>query len=629
MSEDKRSSLLSFYEKVGMACAVIDITTGFISQPSRWLAYHYGVSRSPHALQTVRFPMKRGIPLLMICVASSIPVAADVLYWNGGDISATPANGGSGVWNETNAWRAGSASGAQTTWSAGAGGTNDAILAGASGTITLGSSGNDDFIGGNITVLTTGYGITSSNGNRNLVFAGTLSLASDVALTFGMNNANPEWSVGSINFATGSSLVIQGNANPGNSNRLNLSAAGTIAGGTMTLAGTAAGPTGLVATVSGVILNTDILNNSLTSATMLGATNGHSLDYGGVLRGSAHLQISAGQSGGAGIVTLNQKNLFGGNTYLNHVTGGVLRVGITDALPAGTTVFFAQSAGGGAVSTGGTLDLNGRDQTVAALDGVGRGVVNTTSSMSVLTIGKETGVHTFRGVIGIPSITTNLTSPSNQISLIKTGQGTQVLSGSNTYAGSTTVEEGLLVIDGGTSAASAVWVKSGGKLAGSGTVGGATTIQSGGKHSAGPAAGVGAQIFSNGVNYQAGSIFEWDLGGESTTTGFDTVTVSSGTLTGSGEFRVVTDLDFGAASGFWNQQRVWTTIFSGSGTLSGWLEQAATVYDTQGVARNTSSFGSFTISGTTLTWNAVPEPSNLLIGALIGFGITRRGRRME
>ena len=90
---------------------------------------------------------------------------------------------------------------------------------------------------------------------------------------------------------------------------------------------------------------------------------------------------------------------------------------------------------------------------------------------------------------------------------------------------------------------------------------------------------------------------------------------------------MVTDLVFGADPTFWSQQRTWGTIFSGAGTLTGWsTAQAATVYSSTGVERNLSSIGSFTIEGTTLTWSAVPEHSNVWIAGLIALGLLRRKR---
>lgn len=208
--------------------------------------------------------------------------------------------------------------------------------------------------------------------------------------------------------------------------------------------------------------------------------------------------------------------------------------------------------------------------------------------------------------------------------ITKIGDGVVVLSGTNTYTGATVVNAGVLEIEGSTSATSVVTVNSGGKLAGTeGTIGGNTTIASGGKYSAGTNGAVGIQTFSGNLNLASGSIFEWDLSAESTTTNFDKVTVG-GTLTGSGEFRVVTDLAFNTA--FWEGTQTWDTIFDGT-SLTGWASAvSATVYDTAGNLRSVSGFGSFTISGTALTWTAIPEPTSALAGLLLASGLLRRRR---
>jgi autotransporter-associated beta strand protein len=376
--------------------------------------------------------------------------AAD-LYWNGGNISANPANGGTGTWSTTNAWRSDSATGSQATWAAAVGGTDNAFLAGTAGIITLGTSGSTNFTGANMTVNTSGYSIASSSSGRNLVFSGTLTTATDVALELDLNNTNATWGFGSMSLGTGSVLTIKGIATANNANRVNLSSGSTSSGGSITLAGTAAGPTGFVGTASGVILNTNITNNSATSATMLGATNGNSLTYGGKLTGSANLQISAGQSTGAGTVIINNStNDFIGNTYLNAATNGVTRMGVDNALPSGTTIFFGASAGGGTADNGGSIDLNGKNLAVGALDksaNPSQGVANNTSTLSTLTIGKASGTNTFAGIIGTVT-NSNLTTQSNNIALVKTGASTQILSGSNTYTGTTTVNDGILALSG-------------------------------------------------------------------------------------------------------------------------------------------------------------------------------------
>ena len=79
-----------------------------------------------------------------------------------------------------------------------------------------------------------------------------------------------------------------------------------------------------------------------------------------------------------------------------------------------------------------------------------------------LTAGGNNGSTTFSGVIA---------DGSGTLALAKTGSGTLVLAGANTYTGATTVGGGTLTVDG-TTAAGAVTVAAGATLTGSGTIGG-------------------------------------------------------------------------------------------------------------------------------------------------------------
>lgn len=85
--------------------------------------------------------------------------------------------------------------------------------------------------------------------------------------------------------------------------------------------------------------------------------------------------------------------------------------------------------------------------------------------------GTNTGNNTISGVIADNNATTG------RIALIKADAGTWVLSGNNTYTGSTNVTSGTLLVNGNqTSATGNVTVAAGATLGGNGTLGGATTI---------------------------------------------------------------------------------------------------------------------------------------------------------
>lgn len=231
---------------------------------------------------------------------------------------------------------------------------------------------------------------------------------------------------------------------------------------------------------------------------------------------------------------------------------------------------------------------------------------------------------------------------SGQISnggLTKAGSGVLVLSGANPYTGTTTVSSGILrlasggsiagsaeiaIVSGATLDAGAGWsLGSGKKLSGGGTVIGGVTIQ--GTH-----APTGSQAVTGSLAYGVGSVFEWSLGAASVSSGYDKVTVTGSLGAAAGAFRVMTDLaiDGTAADGFWTTPKTWGDIFTVTGTATGWAaDTAVAVYSTADVLRGgVGDYGNFSISGKTLTWTPVPEPSGALAGLLLGAGLLRRRR---
>ena len=243
----------------------------------------------------------------------------------------------------------------------------------------------------------------------------------------------------------------------------------------------------------------------------------------------------------------------------------------------------------------------------------------------------------------------------NANSVVKTGAGTTTLTGSNTYTGATIIQQGslalsstgsiansttLVVGDTGSSGAvldltakSGYTIASGTTLKGVGTVnvGANNTLTISGTHAPGNSPGV--QSVTGNLSYGSGSIFEWDLASSATGTRgtqYDGVNVT-GILGGGGAiFKVV--LDSGSyAEDFWKTNQEWTGIFTASNAVN----MAGIFSDIQWSGGSllttplTTPPGhfSFTNSGTTLTWTAVPEPTSALAGLLLGAGLLRRSRK--
>ena len=159
--------------------------------------------------------------------------------------------------------------------------------------------------------------------------------------------------------------------------------------------------------------------------------------FGGAISGSGSFEKE-----GAGTLTLTGQSSYAGPTT---VWSGSLALGADNRLPTTTTLRLL----------GGTFDLNGYAQTIGDLGGFASGT---------LAIG--TGALTT-----VTSVTTTLPSSiTGTGDFIKQGSATLTLTGTTSFAGTTTVEGGRMLVNG-SMAASRVEVKSGTSLGGSGSVG--------------------------------------------------------------------------------------------------------------------------------------------------------------
>ena len=194
------------------------------------------------------------------------------------------------------------------------------------------------------------------------------------------------------------------------------SGATTITQGTLSLGGAGLLKSG---SYSGVISNAgSFIYNSTGIQTLAGAISG---------TGSLTQQ--------SGVLTLAASNTYTGATA---VVGGTLKIGNASALNANNAV----TVGGNGSAP--TFDLNNNSVTIAGLNDGGYTtgtVTNSGTSVKTLTLGGN-GNYSYAGAI-------TATTPAN-FSLIKTGAGTQTLTGSNLYSGSTSVTGGVLNIQNGT-----------------------------------------------------------------------------------------------------------------------------------------------------------------------------------
>ena len=126
---------------------------------------------------------------------------------------------------------------------------------------------------------------------------------------------------------------------------------------------------------------------------------------------------------GNGTLTLAGTNNFNGGTTID---GGTLKLGNASALGSGDLTVDA-----------GTLDLAGYSPTVGALGGTSGTITNSVLSPATLITSIASGSSTFGG---------SISDGAGQVGLIKTGDGTLTLSGTESYSGWTVVAGGTLAV---------------------------------------------------------------------------------------------------------------------------------------------------------------------------------------
>lgn len=337
----------------------------------------------------------------------------------------------------------------------------------------------------------------------------------------------------------------------------------------------------------------------------------------GLISGTGIVEINNTTAGIAGgWVTFNAANSGLSNFFgtLN-VNSGVLSM---DNI-AGTWTNSAPTVN---VAAGGLFAVRAQSNvTMASLNGAGD-VGNFHNSIQTLTVGSANGSGNFSGILHGNNTTsgTDGSLECGTLNLTKVGTGTQILSGINTYTGSTTVNEGTLVLAGGsaivdTNAITLANVASAklrldaaetiGSISGGGLIGGELSLQSntltlGGNNTnstfAGPVSGTGGGLTKVGTGTLT-------LSGTGTFTG--TTAVNAGTLVLSGTGVSAIDLNTG------------TLLLSG--TTTGTLDATTgTTLSGEGTAGN-AVIGVDSTSVATLVVDP-STPAALTVGALELYG---------
>jgi len=274
----------------------------------------------------------------------------------------------------------------------------------------------------------------------------------------------------------------------------------------------------------------------------------------------------------SGTLTLAAANTFNGNTLLS---AGTLALGSPLALQNSTL----DTSGSGVMSFGALTAA-----TLGGLAGPGTlALSNSATSAVVVSVGNNNASTTYSGAL------------NGLGSLIKIGTGTLALTGSNTYTGPTTINQGMLVVDG--SLVSPVTVDSGGVLGGTGYLT-SGTVNSGGTIAPGDA--LGTLHFGGNLFLAPGAALQFGLDTPSTSD-----MVSCGTLVLSGQ--QFSDFQFTWTPNFGPETYPLIEFGSLGGTGLG-TDYSGTI---DGYAANLA------ISANELVLNVVAEPSTL---ALLGLG---------
>ena len=479
--------------------------------------------------------------------------------------------------------------------------------------------------------------VSTGTGNNSLTGGITITGAGGNAIFFSNGQTSGNLTVsGGISGALFTSLISLRGSQAGNVGFLN--GAVTLASNaffdnngitswTLNTAGSTWGQT-LVRSTGNLILGA---NSALATGAFVNfdsATSTGVIDLNGFNQSVAGLTSVTPTTGNGGRITnngtadstLTLAGLTANRTYNGTITDGATKNTslVMNSASRTQTLNGANTYSGSTTITAGTLALgNNLALQNSAIDTSGAGTVSLASGITTPTLGGLSGSKNLSSVItGNYSLVTaltlnpgtgqsntysgNITNGASGMTLTKSGNGTQILAGTNTYSGATNVTGGTLLANntsGSATGSGNVTVSSGATLGGSGTIGGATTIA--GTLSPGNG-GIGTLNITGNTTWlgasSAGSSTDWifQLGASSTAdllniTGNFLKDASIGT-----NFR----FDFGGSA------------HSGTFVLVTWSGSTGfSASDFSFTNLDGGLTGSFAVNGSQLEFSAIPEPS--------------------
>ncbi|TPK44216.1 autotransporter outer membrane beta-barrel domain-containing protein [Mesorhizobium sp. B2-5-4] len=315
---------------------------------------------------------------------------------------------------------------------------------------------------------------------------------------------------------------------------------------------------------SGIIVANRQPSGNFGSTIILGNTNADGLFSGRIIRGSGKTNVVGVTKVGTGTQILSGASTYVGATRISR---GVLSTPLLANGGAASGIGASASAAANLILDGGMLQYTGsgvstnRQFTLTtnggAIDASGSGALTFSDTGSVALSGAGARTLTLTGSnTGANALSSVLGDTGGPTTLVKSGLGTWVLTGSNSYTGSTLVTAGTLLVDGDQSGATGTTtVGSNATLGGTGTVGGNVTIANGGTLSPGEAGNAPGTLTINGgltlnntsavnfnfgqANVPGGPLNDLvNIGGNLTLDGTLNVTQTTGGIFGPGVYRV-------------------------------------------------------------------------------------------